>query len=181
MLMQHIETERLILRRWRPEDFPVFAAMNADARVCEFFTGTLSEEQSKAFADRIEQHFSTYGFGLWAAEVKDGAACIGYVGLSIPRFDAHFTPCVEIGWRLAHEHWGKGYATEGAKAALRHGFDVVKLPQIVSFTVPDNIRSRAVMEKLGMTRDPADDFDHPNIAEHHPLRRHVLYRKAAAG
>jgi RimJ/RimL family protein N-acetyltransferase len=181
MLMQQIETDRLILRRWRPDDFPAFAAMNADARVCEFLTGTLNEEQSKAFADRIQQHFATYGFGLWATEVKGGAPCIGYVGLSVPRFDAHFMPCVEIGWRLAHEHWGKGYATEGAKAALRHGFDILKLTQIVSFTVPDNIRSRAVMEKIGMTRDPADDFDHPNIAEHHPLRRHVLYRKAGAG
>jgi RimJ/RimL family protein N-acetyltransferase len=176
-----IETDRLILRRWRPEDFPAFAAMNADPRVCEFFVSTLNEEEAKAFAHRIEQHFSTYGFGLWAAEVKGGAPCAGYVGLSVPQFDAHFTPCVEIGWRLAQEHWGKGYATEGAKAALRYGFDTLKLQQIVSFTVPDNVRSRAVMEKIGMTRDPADDFDHPRIAEGHPMRRHVLYRRAAAG
>jgi ribosomal-protein-alanine N-acetyltransferase len=176
-----IETERLLLRRWRPEDLPAFATLNADPRVCEFFPSTLSEEQSNALAGRIAQHFADNGFGLWAVEVRNGAPFIGFVGLSIPRFDAHFTPCVEIGWRLAHAAWGKGFATEGAQAALRHGFDMLKLEQVVSFTTVANLRSRAVMEKLGMRRDPADDFDHPLVAEGHPQRPHVLYRKARAG
>jgi RimJ/RimL family protein N-acetyltransferase len=176
-----IETERLILRRWKGEDLPAFAAMNADVRVCEFLSSTLTEEQSNAFAGRIVQHFADNGFGLWATEIKGGAAFIGFVGLSIPRFHAPFTPCVEIGWRLAQAGWGKGYATEGARAALTHGFDVLKLKQIVSFTVPANLRSRAVMEKIGMHHDPVDDFDHPSFAEGHRLRRHVLYRKTRTG
>jgi RimJ/RimL family protein N-acetyltransferase len=176
-----IETERLILRRWKEDDLRPFADMNADARVCEFFPSILTEQQSNALADRITKHLSDNGFGLWATEIKGGPAFIGFVGLSIPRFDAPFTPCVEIGWRLAHASWGEGYATEGARAALTYGFDVLKLKEIVSFTVPANVRSRAVMEKIGMTRDPADDFDHPQIAEHHPQRRHVLYRKARTG
>jgi ribosomal-protein-alanine N-acetyltransferase len=175
-----IETDRLILRQWSVDDLAPFAAMNADPRVCEYFPSTLTEEQSNALADRIMQHFSRNGFGLFAAEVKGGAAFIGFVGVSIPRFETHFTPCVEIGWRLAHAQWGKGYATEGARAALNYGFDTLKLKEIVSFTVPDNLRSRAVMEKLGMTRDPADDFDNPNIPAGHPQRRHVLYRLASS-
>lgn len=171
-----IETERLLLRRWRPADRPAFAAINADARVCEFFPSTLDEEQSGAFADRIEAHFAEHGFGLWAMEVKGGVPFAGYVGLSIPRFVAHFTPCVEIGWRLGFEHWNKGYASEAARAAAGHAFTHLNLPEIVSFTVPTNVRSRAVMEKIGMTRDPAGDFEHPAVAEKHPLRPHVLYR-----
>jgi RimJ/RimL family protein N-acetyltransferase len=105
---------------------------------------------------------------------------IGFVGLSVPTFEAHFTPCVEIGWRLAQEHWGQGYATEAARAAIDFGFQKFELSEIVSFTVPDNLRSRAVMERIGMTRSPADDFDHPALPENHPLRRHVLYRKSRA-
>jgi RimJ/RimL family protein N-acetyltransferase len=176
-----IETERLILRPWRPDDLPAFVEMNADPRVMEFFQSTLDEEQSRAFAERVAQHFADKGFGLWAVEVRGGAPFVGFVGLSVPRFDTHFTPCVEIGWRLAHAAWGKGYATEAARAALLHGFDVLKLDQIVSFTTAANLRSRSVMEKIGMRRDPADDFDHPSIPEAHPQRPHVLYRKARAG
>jgi ribosomal-protein-alanine N-acetyltransferase len=127
------------------------------------------------------QHFADKGFGWWALEIPGGAPFIGFVGLSIPRFNAHFTPCVEIGWRLAHAAWGKGYATEAARAALAHGFDVLKLEEIVSFTTTANLRSRNVMEKIGMRRDPADDFDHPSIAAGHPQRPHVLYRKTRAG
>jgi RimJ/RimL family protein N-acetyltransferase len=171
-----IETARLILRHWKASDLSPFAAMNADPRVCEFFQSTLTEEQSNAMVGRIAQHFSGNGFGLWAAEVKGGAPFIGLIGLSIPRFEAQFTPCVEVGWRLAYPHWGKGYATEGARTAVAHAFDVLKLREVVSATA--NVRSRAVMEKIGMTHDPADDFDHPQIAEGHWQRRHVLYRLA---
>jgi RimJ/RimL family protein N-acetyltransferase len=111
-------------------------------------------------------------------EVRGGAAFAGFVGLSVPRFEAHFAPCVEIGWRLAAQHWGHGYATEGARAALAFGFGTLGLEEIVAFTAPRNVRSRRVMEKIGMTYDPADDFDHPLLPEGHPLRRHVLYRIA---
>ena len=125
---------------------------------------------------RIARHIDEHGWGLWAVEIPGVAPFAGYIGLAAPRFDAHFTPCVEIGWRLAHEHWGHGYASEGARAALAFGFAALKLHEIVSFTVPANLRSRRVMERLGMTHDPADDFDHPGLPVEHPLRRHVLYR-----
>ena len=129
-------------------------------------------------ADRTEARLEEEGFGLWAVEVVGGAPFIGFVGLSVPRFETHFTPCVEAGWRLSRENWGRGYATEGALAALAFGFDTLGLDEIVSFTAPGNVRSRAVMERIGMTRDPQDDFDHPSLPEGHPLRRHVLYRIA---
>lgn len=171
-----IVTERLRLRRWLPEDRAPFAAMNAHPRVAEYLPTPLSREDSNAFIDRVEAHFERHGFGLWAIEVSDDRRFAGYVGLMRPRFEAAFTPCVEVGWRLAPEHWGKGYATEGARAAIGYGFGVVGLPEILSWTVPANVRSRRVMEKLGMTRNPADDFDHPLVPEGHPLRPHVLYR-----
>jgi RimJ/RimL family protein N-acetyltransferase len=142
----------------------------------EYFPALLSREESDARVDRIETHFEQHGFGLWAAEVIGGAPFIGYVGLWIPAFEAPFTPCVEVGWRLAVEHWGKGYATEGARAAVAFGFERLTLQEVVSYTVPGNWRSRRVMEKLGMLYDPADDFDHPLLEPGHPLRRHVLYR-----
>jgi RimJ/RimL family protein N-acetyltransferase len=173
---RELHTERLRLRRWLPTDLEPFAALNADERVMEFLPFQVDRETSDALAARIEAHFDAHGFGLWAVEVPGVAPFAGFVGLSVPRFEAHFTPCVEIGWRLAAEHWGRGYAAEGARAALRFGFEVAKLREIVSFTVPANQRSRRVMEKLGMTRDPADDFDHPALAAGDPLRRHVLYR-----
>lgn len=173
-----LRTDRLFLRRWRPEDREPFAALNADPRVVEFLPGPLSRTESDERAARMEAHFQEHGFGLWAVEIPGVATFAGFVGLSVPRFEAHFTPCVEIGWRLAAPYWGRGYATEGARAALEFGFDHLHLDQIVSFTVPDNVRSRRVMEKIGMTHDPADDFDHPNLPEGHRLRRHVLYRIA---
>lgn len=171
-----IRTERLILREWRDDDFEPFAAMNADRRVMEFLPAPLDRSASDAFALRIRDEFARHRFGLWAVEAPGVAPFIGYVGLSVPKFTAFFTPCVEIGWRLAFNHWGRGYATEGARAAIDFGFKKAGLEEIVSFTVPSNIRSRRVMEKIGMTRDPVDDFDHPNLEVGHRLRRHVLYR-----
>ncbi len=152
------------------------AAINADARVAEFLPKTLTREESDALVARLRDHFDRHGFGLWAVEVVGVAGCIGFVGLSVPAFETHFTPCVEIGWRLAFDHWGRGYATEAAREALRFGFQSLGLDEIVSFTVTANRRSRAVMERLGMTHTEADDFDHPLLAAGHPLRRHVLYR-----
>src|SRR6185503_9648840 len=145
-----LRTERLRLRRWLPADREPFAALNADPRVSEFLPTVLDREQSDAFVARAEAHFVERGFGLWAVEILDGAKFAGFVGLSTPRFDAHFQPSVEIGWRLS--------------------------PELVSFTVPSNARSRRVMEKIGMRYNPFDDFDHPLLADGHPLRRHVLYR-----
>jgi RimJ/RimL family protein N-acetyltransferase len=173
-------TPRLRLRPWRDEDLPAFAAINADPRVMEFFPRPLDRAASDALAARIRDHFARRGFGLWAVEVPGAAGFIGFVGLSVPTFEAHFTPCVEIGWRLACPHWGRGYATEAARACLDFGFGPLGLGEIVSFTVPANRRSRGVMERIGMTRSPADDFDHPALPEGHPLRRHVLYRASPA-
>jgi RimJ/RimL family protein N-acetyltransferase len=150
--------------------------MNADPRVMEHLPAALSRRESDALARRIRAHFAAYGFGLWAVELPDRVEFAGFVGLSVPTFEAHFTPCVEVGWRIAQECQGSGYATEGAGAALAFGFDALGLDEIVSFTVPANRRSRRVMEKLGMVRDPADDFDHPSLAPGHALCRHVLYR-----
>jgi len=150
--------------------------MNADTQVMEFFVERLSREKSDALVDRAESHFRQHGFGPYAAEFRGDGTFIGFIGLSIPSFQTHFTPCVEIGWRLAADHWGQGLATEGARAAVRYGFEILGLEEIVSFTVPRNTRSRRVMEKLGMTHNPADDFDHPLLPVGHPLQRHVLYR-----
>jgi RimJ/RimL family protein N-acetyltransferase len=173
-----ITTDRLLLRRWRHEDREPFAAMNADPRVMEFYRQRLSREESDAYIDRIEAHFENKGFGLFAAELRESGEFIGYSGLRVPGFEASFTPCVEIGWRLAAGHWGRGLATESARAALLWGFESLGLPEIVSFAVPANVRSIRVMQKLGMKRDEAGDFDHPNLPPGHPLRRHVLYRAA---
>jgi RimJ/RimL family protein N-acetyltransferase len=167
---------RICLRQWREEDRDAFAAMNSDARVMEFFLHRLSRVESDAMVDGIHKDFSERGFGLWAVEVPDVAPFIGFAGLAVPGFSAHFTPCVEIGWRLTFEHWGRGYATEAARLALGYGFGTLALSEVVSFTSATNHRSRAVMERIGMRRDPAEDFDHPKLPEGHPLRRHVLYR-----
>lgn len=175
-LETELRTPRLLLRRWRPEDRAPFAALNADPVVMQHFPSTLTRRQSDALADRIEAQFLHYGFGLWAVEITAVAPFAGYVGLSIPSFQAHFTPCVEIGWRLAKRYWGMGYATEGARAVLNFGFEHLDLNEIVSFTVPANTRSRQVMERIGMSYSPEDDFDHPLLIEGHPRRRHVLYR-----
>jgi RimJ/RimL family protein N-acetyltransferase len=171
-----IETQRLILRPWRDDDLAPFAAMNADPRVMEYLPKMLDQAESDAMAARIHAAFVQQPFGLWAVEVKKGTRFIGYVGLNTPQFEAAFTPCVEIGWRLAFDHWGRGYATEAARGVLEYAFEVLKLAEIVSFTVAANARSWRVMERLGMKRSPEEDFDHPKLAEGHPLRRHVLYR-----
>jgi RimJ/RimL family protein N-acetyltransferase len=171
--------DRVRLRRWRDEDRDAFAAMNSDARVMEFFRSHLNQADSDAMVDHIEKHFCEHGFGLWAIEVPGGAPFIGFAGLTWARFSAAFTPCVEVGWRLAFEHWGQGYATEAARLALAYGFGTLALSEIVSFTSVTNRRSRAVMERLGMHHDPAEDFDYPSFPEGHPLRRHVLYRLSA--
>ena len=176
MTKREIATPRLLLRPWNERDLPAFAAMNADVRVMEFMPKLLDRTESDALAARIVEHFNRHGFGFWAVEVPTVTSFAGFVGLSIPRFQAHFTPCVEVGWRLAYEQWGHGYATEAARAAIDFGFTNAGLAQIVSFTVPDNLRSRRVMQRVGMTHLPADDFEHPNLAEGHRLRRHVLYR-----
>ncbi len=171
-----IRTDRLRLRRWRAEDRAPFAALNADPRVTAHLPGPLTREESDRLADRIEEHFDEHGFGLFALEIEKVAEFAGFVGLSIPRFESHFTPCVEIGWRLASKYWNSGYASEAARAVSVYGFDEIGLDEIVSFTVSDNAASRRVMEKIGMRRRPEDDFDHPALPEGHPLRRHVLYR-----
>jgi RimJ/RimL family protein N-acetyltransferase len=171
-----IRTPRLHLRLWRDEDLPAFAALNTDPRVMEWLPRPLDRAESDARVSRMRDHFARHGFGFWAVEAPGVADFIGSVGLAVPDFEAHFTPCVEVGWRLAHEHWGKGYATEAARAALDFGFRQLALEEIVAFTVPANRRSRGVMERIGMSRTPADDFDHAALREGHPLRPHVLYR-----
>ena len=178
---RELRTERLKLRRWTAEDRAPFARMNGDPRVMEHFPARLTAAESDTMLERIEAHFDQHGFSWWAVEVVGEASFAGFLGLAVPRFEAHFTPCVEIGWRLAAESWGRGYATEGARAVLRLAFDTLGLDEVVSYTVPANVASRRVMEKLGMTRDPAEDFDHPSQPEGHRLRRHVLYRIARPG
>jgi len=171
-----LRTERLLMRRWRDADRAPFAAMNADPVVMEFLTKLLTREESDEFVDRIEHAFEERGWGLWAVEVAESGVFAGFVGLWPADFDAHFTPAVEIGWRLNLPFWGKAYAPEAARAALQFGFDDLGLDEIVSFTAVVNERSQRVMQKIGMTRDPGEDFDHPMLAEGHRLRRHVLYR-----
>ena len=148
-------------------------------RVMEFFPEIYSQEQSDLLANNMRKSIDISGIGLFAVEVKNIAPFIGFIGLSTPRFDAHFTPCVEIGWRLSLPHWGNGYATEGAKAVLKYGFEDLKLREIVSFTAAINTKSQSVMKKIGMTNNPDDNFYHPNksMPEGHHLKYHVLYRK----
>lgn len=149
--------------------------MGQDPEVMRYLPGLLSRDDSDAMALRIRMHFDTHGYGLWAVETSE-ASFIGFVGLTTHTFPAHFTPCVEVGWRLARAHWNKGYASEGAEAALAHGFGVVGLEEIVSMTVPENAASRRVMEKIGLVHDVAGDFEHPRLPPGHRLRLHVLYR-----
>jgi RimJ/RimL family protein N-acetyltransferase len=148
--------------------------MNADPSVMEFMPKLLDSLESDALVERIERHFDERGFGLMAIELKESGEFVGFVGLSVPQFEAPFMPAVEIGWRLAAEYWGKGLATEAAQETLRFGFEKVGLESVVSFTVPANVRSRRVMERIGMTSE--GEFEHPRLPEGHPLRRHVLYR-----
>ncbi len=172
--MTTLKTKRTILRPWRDDDFEPFAALNADDDVMRHFPSVLTRAESDAFAGRVRAHFEKTGWGPWALEVNGGFA--GFVGLWAPAFTAHFTPCVEVGWRLARSAWGQGYATEAAGAAVQFGFERLAFNEIVSFTVPLNLPSRKVMERLGMQRDPADDFNHPRLPDGHVLQRHVLYR-----
>ncbi len=170
-----IRTKRVLLRQWRTEDLPTFAALNADPKVMEFFPSSLSREQSDAVAAKIMRLIDQRGWGFWALEIPFVADFAGFVGLHVPEDDLPFNPCVEIGWRLGRQYWGNGYATEAAKAALDFGFMHLGLAEIVAFTAASNLRSQRVMQKLGMTRDEAV-FEHPVIEVGHPLRTHVLYR-----
>lgn len=175
-----LRTHRLILRPWREQDGDAFAAMFADPLVMEFLPAAPSRAGIEAIVGRIQGHFAEHGFGWWAAELKSTGTFIGFIGLSRVTFEAHFTPAIEVGWRLASAYWDQGYATEGARAALDFGFTRLGLSEIVSFTVPANRRSLRVMQRIGMTHDPADDFDHPRLAEGDKLRRHVLHRMSRA-
>jgi RimJ/RimL family protein N-acetyltransferase len=173
-LIPELRTDRLLLRGWRAEDRERFAQMGADAEAMRFYPAMLTRAENHARVDQYEREWSRDGFGKWAVEIPGVAAFAGSIGLAVPAFEAAFTPCVEVGWRLAREHWGRGYATEAARAAIEFGFTQIELDEIVAFTVRANTRSVRVMEKLGMKF--AGEFDHPTMAEGHPLRRHVLYR-----
>jgi RimJ/RimL family protein N-acetyltransferase len=170
-----LRTERLLLRPWRDADIADFAAMSADPTVMEFLMPLAGPGACEAWAARLRAHWRDHGFGLWVVELPGTASFVGVVGLARIPYQAHFTPAVEIAWRLARAYWGRGYAGEAARAALAYGFDKLGLAEIVAVTVPANLRSRRVMERLAMSRDPADDYDHPNIPVG-PLKRHVLYR-----
>lgn len=166
--------ERVLLRPWRDSDADPFAAMNADPRVMEFFVAPQSRAESDAMLARMRGLIAERGWGWWCVDI-DGA-CAGFTGLTEPPYETPFTPCVEVGWRFRPEYWGYGYATEAARLALNYGFNTLQLREIVSFTTAGNVRSRRVMERIGMQRDVAGDFAHPRIPVGHPLRRHVLYR-----
>ena len=173
--MAEIRTERLILRGWRESDLAPWAAMNADPEVRRFVGPLLTFEQASAWALNFQDDLDRYGFGFWALEVRASGEFIGFTGLQTVDEELPFTG-VELGWRLARPAWGHGYATEAARAAVRHGFGILRLTELVAVTMAANVRSRAVMERIGMTRDPAEDFDDPDVDEP-SLRRHVLYRK----
>lgn len=175
-----IESERLILRPWRAADLPAFAAMNADAEVMAHFPKRLTRIDSAAMMARIQDHFARHGFGLGAVERKTDRRVLGMAGLTAATFDAPITPCVEVGWRLRRAHWGQGYATEAARAWLAHGLDALELSEIVAFVVPANLRSQAVMLRLGMRRDPTRDFEHPALPVGHSLRQHWLFARDRA-
>ena len=165
-----LSTSRLLLRQWRDADVSAFAELSADPAVMEYLVAL------PGWTDRARAHWDEQGFGQWVVEIPGEASFIGVVGLNKISYEAHFTPAVEVAWRLARNYWGRGYATEAAQATLDYGFESLGLAEIVATTVPANQRSRRVMERLGMTRDPADDFDIPHLPEG-PLKRHVLYRK----
>ena len=171
-----LETDRLILRNWKSSDYQPFFQLNSDPRVMEFMPKLLAKEESDAFADKIAQLIKENGFGLWALERKDNGHFIGFTGLNAPTWKAHFTPCVEVGWRLDYGAWGNGFATEAAKVALEFGFDELDLQEVVSFTVPHNLRSRRVMERISLSRDIEGDFEHPSLPKSDSLSLHVLYR-----
>ena len=171
-----LETERLLMRSWRKDDLAPFAALNADPVVMEHFPSTLTRQESDALVVRITAQLDDLGYGLWALEVRDSGEFVGFTGLALQTFPAHFPPAVEVGWRLKQSAWGHGYATEAALAALDYAFSVAELDEIVSMTAVTNVRSQRVMQRIGMTHDPADDFEHPNVPDGHRVKPHVLYR-----
>lgn len=175
MKIHEIETDRLRLRQWRDADYPVFACMNADAETMRFFPATLSVEQSNDLANYCRDLIEQQGWGVWALEEKATAAFIGFVGLHRPTDELPFSPCIEVAWRLVRAAWGKGFATEGASAALSFAFAQLAVPEIVAFAASDNTPSERVMQRLGMRRD-AQMFEHPSFPPGHSLRKHVLYR-----
>ena len=170
------QTRRLRLRQWIPADREPFAALNADPRVMQFLPAALTREESDAMADRCQMLIEQRGWGFWAVELKTTNEFIGFVGLHTPSAELPFSPCVEVGWRLAFRHWGKGYATEAARAAVHVGFDLLGLKEIVAFTAVGNLRSRAVMERLAMRE--SGTFEHPQVPRGSGLERHCLYRLA---
>ncbi|KFK96819.1 MULTISPECIES: GNAT family N-acetyltransferase [unclassified Serratia (in: enterobacteria)] len=177
MTIVSLQTARLRLREWQDSDLPAFAALNADPTVMKYFPARLNREESDALAERIRQFMQQHGWGLWAVEVKEGAPFIGYVGLAIPGDDLPCSPCVEIGWRLAAEHWSQGYASEAAQGVLNFAFNTLNLAEVVSFTAEINQPSRRVMERIGMTFS-GETFEHPRLPVGNPLRKHVLYRSS---
>jgi ribosomal-protein-alanine N-acetyltransferase len=172
-------TSRLVLRQWEERDRAPFAELNADPLVMKHFPAVLAQDQSDTLMKRCAENLQCDGYGLWAVEVRASGHFIGFVGLAAPAWEARFTPCTEIGWRLARSSWGQGYATEAANAVLATAFGPLRLDEVVSFTTTDNLRSRQVMQRVGMMRDASEDFDHPRIPDG-PLRRHVLYRLSRA-
>jgi RimJ/RimL family protein N-acetyltransferase len=179
-MIAELRTERLLLRTWRDDDLDAYARLSADPQVMEYFPRPLSRDESDASAGRFRDHFAAHGFGMWVVEVPGVAPFIGFVGLCWVPFEAAFTPAVEIGWRLAVEHWGLGYAAEAAQAALAAGFEQAGLDEVVSMAAPENLRSLSIMEKLGMQRTPADDFFHPWVAPGQRYPSRVLYRISRA-
>jgi RimJ/RimL family protein N-acetyltransferase len=174
--IDYLKTERLTLRRWQESDLAPFTAMNMDAEVMQYFPSILTPEQTQKMIEKIEEGFSKKGFGLWAIETNQTKEFVGFAGLSEPSFSAHFTPCTEIGWRIASKFWGQGYAPEAAREILKDAFKRLNLPEVVSFTAKANSNSIRVMRKLGMIRDPKDDFNHPAVEANSRLAEHVLYR-----
>lgn len=170
-----LETKRLILRTWLDSDLEAMSKINEDTKVCEFLPGPFDKKQTQTMIESWMLHYQQKGYGIYAVELKSTHEMIGFLGLWTPTFEAHFTPAVEIAWRLASKHWNQGYATEGAQAVLDYAFNQVGLNEIVSFTVVNNLPSQRVMQKIGLKHNPLDDFDHPNIDKESPLRRHVLY------
>jgi RimJ/RimL family protein N-acetyltransferase len=171
-----VETERLILRTWTDDDLKPMVLINQDPKVMEYFPSTLTPRETQQLVQKIVDHDDEHGFTFYAVERKDTHKFIGFIGLLRPNFEAHFTPAVEIGWRLSSEHWGQGFAPEGAQAVLDYAFRVLDIPEIVSFTTGNNQKSRRVMEKIGLHHDVNDDFNHPKLTKESPLRHHVLYR-----
>ncbi len=171
-----LTTKRLLLRPWKGSDREPFQQMNQDPQVMEFFPALLSHEQSDTLMKNIQRELIEKPYGFWAVELKNQIPFMGFVGLHEPTFEAAFTPCIEIGWRLSSQHWGKGYAYEAAQKILDYAFNDLGLEEIVSFTAKINKRSIKLMKKLGMQTNPNEDFDHPKVKEGNPLKRHVLYR-----